>query len=102
MVVDPADPGWGHQLITAVTRKHRGHRLGLIVKIAMLDLLATAEPQLERIVTWNAQANEHMIAVNEALGYATWARPVPGTGSTWRLCSASRGRRTARSSRPRR
>ena len=26
--VDPADPGWGHQLFTAVTRKHRGHRLG--------------------------------------------------------------------------
>jgi RimJ/RimL family protein N-acetyltransferase len=39
------------------------------VKIAMLDLLATAEPQVERIVTWNAEANEHMIAVNETLGY---------------------------------
>jgi GNAT superfamily N-acetyltransferase len=75
MAVDPADPGWGHQLITAVTRKHRGHRLGLLVKIAMLDLLATAEPQLERIVTWNAQANKHMIAVNEALGYTILGPP---------------------------
>jgi GNAT superfamily N-acetyltransferase len=67
--VDPADPAWGSQMITAVVRKHRGHRLGLLVKIAMLDLLATAEPQVERIVTWNAEANKHMIAVNEALGY---------------------------------
>ena len=36
MAVDPADPGWGHQMFTAVT-KHRGHRLGLLMKIAMLD-----------------------------------------------------------------
>jgi GNAT superfamily N-acetyltransferase len=84
MVVDPADPGWGHQLITAVTRKHRGYRLGLLVKIAMLDLLATAEPQLERIVTWNAQANEHMIAVNEALGYT-----ILGPPSTWYRVNAA-------------
>jgi GNAT superfamily N-acetyltransferase len=75
MVVDTADPGWGHQVSTAVIRKHRGHRLGLLVKIAMLDLLAAAEPQLERIVTWNAQSNEHMIAVNEALGYTILGPP---------------------------
>jgi GNAT superfamily N-acetyltransferase len=78
IAVDPADPGWGHQMFTVVTRKHRGHRLGLLVKIAMLELLATAEPQLERFVTWNAQANEHMIAVNEALGYTILGQP-----STW-------------------
>jgi len=67
--VDPANPGWGTQQITAVARPHRGHRLGLLVKTAMLEWLASAEPQLERIVTWNAAANEHMIAINEALGY---------------------------------
>ena len=33
-----------------MTRKHRGHRLGLLLKIAMMELLATTEPQLERIV----------------------------------------------------
>ena len=48
---DPETPGWGYQLLTAVTRPHRGHRLGLLVKTAMLDWLAAAEPQLERIVT---------------------------------------------------
>ncbi len=34
----------------------------------MLDWLATAEPSLERIVTGNATVNQHMIAINEALG----------------------------------
>ena len=54
VAVDPEDPGWGHQVITAVTREHRGHRLGLLLKLAMMELLATTEPQLERIETWNA------------------------------------------------
>jgi GNAT superfamily N-acetyltransferase len=66
---DPDNPGWAHQQLTAVTRKHRGHRLGLLVKTAMLEWLAAAEPQLERIVTGNAAVNQHMIAINEELGY---------------------------------
>lgn len=66
--VDPPHPELGYQEITAVTREHRGHRLGLLVKIEMLELLAAAEPQLERISTWNAESNRHMISVNEALG----------------------------------
>ena len=66
---DPDSPEWGHQGLTAVARPHRGHRLGLLVKAAMLDWLASAEPQLEQIETGNAGANEHMIAINEALGF---------------------------------
>src|SRR5580692_618215 len=66
---DPDNPEWGHQQLTAVIRKHRGRRLGLLVKTAMLDWLAEAEPQLERIVTGNAAVNQHMIAINEQLGY---------------------------------
>jgi RimJ/RimL family protein N-acetyltransferase len=62
-------PAWGHQQLTAVTRKHRGHRLGLLVKAAMIDWLAEAEPGIERIVTYNAAANDHMVAINEQLGY---------------------------------
>jgi GNAT superfamily N-acetyltransferase len=73
--VDPGVPQWGHQQITAVTRAHRGHRLGLLVKTAMMEWLATAEPQVERIVTWNAASNRHMIAINEELGYQVWGRP---------------------------
>jgi len=67
--VDPREPAWGHQGLTGVTRPHRGHRLGLLTKAAMLDWLATAEPGIERIETNNAEANSYMIAVNEALGY---------------------------------
>ena len=73
--VDPADPGWGFQVFTVVRREHRGHRLGLLLKIAMMELLATTEPQLERIMTWNGQSNEHMIAVNEAMGYTVFGPP---------------------------
>jgi len=78
MSVDPADPGWGFQVYTVVAREHRGHRLGLLLKLAMMELLATTEPQLERIVTWNGQSNEHMIAVNEAMGYTVFGPP-----NTW-------------------
>jgi GNAT superfamily N-acetyltransferase len=69
VVVDPEAPEWGFQQLTAVIRSHRGHRLGLLVKTAMLELLAQVEPQIERIMTGNAAANKHMIAVNEQLGY---------------------------------
>jgi len=67
--VDPQAPDWGYQGLTVVARAHRGHRLGLLVKVAMLDLLAGREPRLERIVTGNADVNQHMIAINTELGY---------------------------------
>ncbi len=67
--VESQDPSWGYQFITAVTREHRGHRLGLLVKVAMLELLADAEPGLRRILTENADSNQHMIAINAELGF---------------------------------
>jgi GNAT superfamily N-acetyltransferase len=87
VAVDPADPGWAHQVTTAVTRAHRGHRLGLLLKLAMMELLATTEPQLERIQTWNAESNEHMIAINDALGYAPFGAP----GIWWQLEATAAG-----------
>jgi GNAT superfamily N-acetyltransferase len=69
VAVDPEVPEWGQQLITAVIRPHRGHRLGLLVKTAMLEWLASAEPGVARIATTNTETNEHMVAINEALGY---------------------------------
>jgi GNAT superfamily N-acetyltransferase len=67
--VDPECPDWGFQAGTMVARPHRGHRLGMLVKTAMLDWLATAEPALRRIETGNAAVNKHMIAINEELGF---------------------------------
>jgi len=73
---DQESPQWGFQLLTAVTRPHRGHRLGLLVKTAMLEWLAEAEPQLAWIVTGNAAVNQHMIAINEQLGYEPLEPPA--------------------------
>jgi GNAT superfamily N-acetyltransferase len=67
--VHPAQPGWAEQALTAVTRAHRGHRLGLLVKAAMLGLLAGREPAVETIATYNADSNGHMVAINDRLGY---------------------------------
>jgi GNAT superfamily N-acetyltransferase len=72
--VDPALPDWGFQELTAVARPHRGHRLGLLLKLAMLDLLAEREPQVTRIVTGNADGNQHMIAINEQLAFRVLSR----------------------------
>jgi GNAT superfamily N-acetyltransferase len=67
--VDPHTPYWAHQLITAVSRPHRGHRLGMLIKVAMLDLLAGDEPGLRHMLTGNAQDNTHMVTINEEIGY---------------------------------
>lgn len=66
---DPGTPGWGFQSLTAVLPDHRGHRLGLLAKVAMLELLTADRPDVCRIVTGNAGANQHMIAINEQLGF---------------------------------
>ena len=67
--VDPDITGWAWQGLTAVVRGHRGHRLGMLVKVAMLEWLAEAAPQLQHSVTFNAASNQYMIAVNERLGH---------------------------------
>ena len=72
--VDETEPVWGHQEMTAVNRPHRGHRLGLLIKVAMLEQLATREPQVAFTEAWNAGTNAHMVAINQALGYRPVAR----------------------------
>ena len=67
--VHPDRPSFGSQGDTAVARAHRGHRLGLLLKIDMMRWLAEAEPELAVIETWNQAGNDFMINVNELLGY---------------------------------
>jgi GNAT superfamily N-acetyltransferase len=69
VMVHPLRPEVGGQGDTAVARHHRGHRLGLLLKIDMMRWLEDAEPQLKIIETWNNADNKFMINVNEALGY---------------------------------
>lgn len=68
--VDLAEPdGWGRQADTVVLGAHRGHRLGLVLKLANLLWLREMEPDVERVITWNARSNAHMLAINEAMGF---------------------------------
>jgi RimJ/RimL family protein N-acetyltransferase len=76
VVVESDRPSYGHQHDTSVVSSHRGHRLGLLLKAEMLRWLAEAEPQLEHIETYNAESNDHMIGVNEVLGYRIMAREL--------------------------
>ena len=74
VAVEQERPALAHQHDTAVARAHRGHRLGLLLKAGMLVWLAEAEPRVETVDTWNAESNDHMISVNEALGYRVMGR----------------------------
>ena len=70
---------------TLVLRDHRGHRLGMLVKIAAADLLLEHAPERKAIVTWNAEENRPMLDVNEAMGFraigyeGAWQKRVPST-----------------------
>ncbi len=67
-------PGAAMQEDTTVIQAHRGHRLGMWLKAEMLLWLREEQPALETIDTWNAESNEHMIAVNDELGCTVNAR----------------------------
>ncbi|GAB4002290.1 GNAT family N-acetyltransferase [Glycomyces albus] len=60
-----------HQGITIVDPGHRGHRLGMLTKLANLRLLRERFGNVTEIWTDNADVNSHMIAINETLGYET-------------------------------
>jgi GNAT superfamily N-acetyltransferase len=95
--VDPELPAWAFQELTAVTRAHRGHRLGLLVKVVMLQWLADREPQLQRVLTYNSAANKHMIAINTELGYraldrlACWELGIPAAAGQEPVSRRTRG-----------
>jgi GNAT superfamily N-acetyltransferase len=74
--VEEERPAIADQHDTAVARDHRGHRLGLWLKAGMLLWLAEVEPQVETVDTWNAESNDHMIEVNERLGYRVMGREL--------------------------
>ena len=57
------------QETTLVMPEHRGHRLGLAMKVATHRLLRERAPQLRSLVTWNSHVNPWMIDINEKLGY---------------------------------
>jgi GNAT superfamily N-acetyltransferase len=54
---------------TIVAAAHRGHRLGLLLKLVNLRQLIDAVPAARVVMTWNARDNAHMLAINEQLGF---------------------------------
>jgi GNAT superfamily N-acetyltransferase len=66
------------QWATIVLKEHRGHRLGLAVKLANLDFLARELPTARHVITSNAAVNGPMIAVNDLMGFE-----VDAVGAFW-------------------
>jgi GNAT superfamily N-acetyltransferase len=62
-------PAFAFQEETIALKSHRGHRLGMLVKAINLRELATRYPQTERVHTFNAEENAHMLGINVALGF---------------------------------
>ena len=69
-------PAIAAQEDTSVLRAHRGHRLGLRLKLAMLEWLRRERADVESVDTWNAPDNAPMIAINDALGCRLVAETV--------------------------
>ncbi|OFI37549.1 hypothetical protein BIU82_10350 [Arthrobacter sp. SW1] len=69
LYVDPLKPWLADQDDTLVAADHRGHRLGMRLKIANLRRLKSEFPAVVRVTTMNAEENRYMLAINVALGF---------------------------------
>lgn len=58
---------------TIVIREHRGHRLGMLLKVANIAHLAAERAGHPAITTFNAEENRHMLSVNESVGFVAAA-----------------------------
>ena len=67
------------QWATLVLREHRGHKLGMLLKVANLAHLERVAPGHPAVITFNAEENRHMLDVNEAVGFVPIANE-----SAWR------------------
>ncbi|MGY2745420.1 GNAT family N-acetyltransferase [Pseudarthrobacter sp. O4] len=83
--LSPMKPWLADQDDTLVAASHRGHRLGLLVKIRNLRRLRSEYPGVERVITFNAEENDHMLAINIALGF----RPAGYDGEWQRVVAAA-------------
>lgn len=65
---------------TLVLTEHRGHRLGLLLKLTNLEYAAGLFPGHPMVTTFNAEENRPMLDVNESMGF----RPI-AQAAGWRL-----------------
>jgi GNAT superfamily N-acetyltransferase len=73
-LVVSGDDGNAYQWGTLVRREDRGHGLGLRIKLENLRMLQQHSPEIPRIFTYNAESNQHMLAVNTRLGFEPTGR----------------------------
>jgi len=67
------------QYATLVLKEHRGHALGMLLKVSNLKHLEDLRPGHPSVMTFNAEENRHMLDVNEAVGFVGIANE-----SAWR------------------
>ena len=65
---------------TIVLAEHRGHRLGMLLKVDNVETLESSYPGRPSITTINAEGNTYMLAVNDAVGFVPMAQ-----SSAWKL-----------------
>ena len=81
LIVGFATSTWfAGQWNTIVAPEHRGHRLGMLIKIANLRHALAQRLELRVIDTCNADSNPYMVSINEVMGF----RPHRRTGE-WQL-----------------
>lgn len=76
VAVEAERPHFGNQHDTSVVRAHRGNRLGITLKGLLLSYLREVEPQVRTYDTWNAESNDYMIAINDAMGFRVMGRAL--------------------------
>lgn len=74
LAVAAGSPGAASQMDTLVHGNHRGHRLGMLLKVANLQALTAEHPQVRLVTTFNAEENRPMLSVNEAIGFRAAGR----------------------------
>ena len=70
----PVGSQYAHQGVTYVAPDHRGHRLGLMTKLANHRLLRRHHPTVRWVDTTNADGNAPMQAINRRLGFVALER----------------------------
>lgn len=96
---DPKQPWVIWQGGTAVTRGHRGHRLGLWMKAVMLDRILREVSAATYIRTGNANTNAQMLGINTDLGFKVawqsvlWQLPIADAQKAVGLAEPTTGSR---------